>query len=41
MKAIIMHNPDSALAWKDMPYKTVKLSKLRPTTSDFNAVFAS
>lgn len=41
LKAIIMHNPDLALAWKDMPYEIVKLSKLRPTTSDFNTVFAS
>lgn len=41
LKAIIMHDPDSASAWKDMPYEVVKLNKLRPTPSDFNKVFAS
>jgi hypothetical protein len=30
LKAIIMHDPNSAVAWKDMPYEEVKLSKLRP-----------
>jgi len=39
LKAIIMHDPDSANAWKDMPYEVVKLCKLRPTTADFNKVF--
>lgn len=39
LKAIIMHNPNSAIAWKDMPYEVVKLSKLRPTSKDFNKIF--
>ena len=39
LKAIIMHDPNSANAWKDMPYEVVKLCKLRPTTIDFNKVF--
>lgn len=41
LKAIIMHDPNSANAWKDMPYEVVKLSKLRPTVEDFNKVFVS
>ena len=38
--ATIMHNPDSAVCWKDMPYEVVKLNRLRPTTEDFNKVFS-
>lgn len=25
-----MHDPNGAVAWRDMPYEEVKLSKLRP-----------
>lgn len=39
LKAVIMHDPDSANAWKNMPYEVVKLSKLMPTVADFNKVF--
>ena len=39
LKAVIMHDPDSANAWESMPYEVVKLCKLRPTVADFNKVF--
>lgn len=42
LKAIIMRqNPKvEPNGWDFMPYDEVKLSKLRPTTEDYNKVFA-
>ena len=42
LKAVIMRNRPNVEpnGWSSMPYKEVKLSKLRPMTADFNKVFA-
>lgn len=38
LKAIIMHSTD-IIAYREMPYEEVKLSKLRPLPEDYAYVF--
>ena len=39
LKAIIMHDPNHAVAWREVPYEEVKLCKLRPTEDEFVQMF--
>ena len=39
LKATIMHDPNHAVAWREMPYEEVKLNRLRPTDEFFESVF--